>query len=291
MSEIKGRDGVLIYNTNTLNLKVYNLTEEQVKTAISVALKEIHEKHDIKSSFHLNYVRRCDRETKRLVSTGISFVFFTNPEVYHILLGRNPDGTDRVETKLQPGWEPPVEEEEICFDPSQGWGDMMAELDERKEKYIHPVIRTTLEPLVGPLVGIDDQGDEIEISSQAAFVKITPRTSHRDMSILRTRLSLKICPKMFENFMKQFSHTAGYPQISFKSLDESTNDVYIQFDPRTYDAMFCHQMVQTMQMKGKDGEMYVVRFEFHEPKGPKGPKGSNRPRRGGWTKKAQLNKR
>jgi len=81
---------------------------------------------------------------------GFGYIHVSKEEVYWMLLGKNPDGTDRVLEYLDPDWVPPLpkpkltaEEEEERFS-SMKW----YEIAEEEDKYIHPTIRQVLGPLM-----------------------------------------------------------------------------------------------------------------------------------------------
>ena len=81
---------------------------------------------------------------------GFGYIHISNEEVYWMLLGKNPDGTDRVLEYLDPIWVPPQpkpvlsEEEERERYSSMKW----YEIAEEEDKYVHPVIKQVLEPLM-----------------------------------------------------------------------------------------------------------------------------------------------
>lgn len=144
-----------IYDTHTLFVKCDCATVEQIRDSFLSSLKEfeIQNKTKLDCRFRVNRV-----EDRNGNSFGIAFVFVTNSEVYYMLLGKNPDGSDRVDYIDDPSWKP--------VDPSlqindsgwsstrtelKSWADSMEEEDEI-EKYQEslkcPKIPIQLEPLM-----------------------------------------------------------------------------------------------------------------------------------------------
>ena len=258
------RDGVQIYNNNTLNLRTWELSEEQIRSAIKRTLDEIKTKcNGITSSFFLNYVRRYNRETKTLEPTGVCFVFIKNPQVYHIILGRNPDGTDRVEFTPDPDWVEPEEEEAPAFTAGMGWGDMMSELDEIEKRKEPPMIRVQLPPLVGPITAITTDGVAAALGVQASFERITKEKQELyDLTTLYSSVKTTISDERLAKLLRFFSHSPNFPKISSGKPRNGVRNVYIKFNPTSHDAMFCLQLIKTIQLKGKDGEYYLTRFDY-----------------------------
>src|SRR3990167_1643505 len=256
------RDGIQVYNNHTLNLRTANCSEEQVSQAIANTLKEIKEKcGGIPSPFFLNYVRRYNRDTRVLEPTGICFVFIKNPQVYHIILGRNPDGTDRVKLVPDPDWVEP-EEEAFSFNTGMGWGDMMCEMEERERSKERPMVRVPLEPLVGDITASTSEGDYV-IEVQASFEKITPEKRDQcNLSTLYSSVKCTISDQKLVAFLRLFSDSSPYPRLKSGKPKNGVRNVYIEFNPNSYDAMFCLQLIKTIQLRGDDGAYHVTRFEY-----------------------------
>lgn len=259
------RDGIQVFNNHTLNLRTADLTEEQVSRAIVRTLEEIKKNcGGITSPFYLNFVRRFDRETKALEPTGICFVFFKNPQVYHIILGRNPDGTDRVKLVPDPDWVAPDSEDEIpiAFGSGMGWGDMMSEIEERERAKEQPMIRVPLEPLVGDMIAMTPEGEYV-IGIQASFEKITSEKRNQyNLSTLFASVKCVIPDNKLLAFLKLFSQSGAYPKIKSGKPKNGVRNVYVEFNPNTHDAMFCLQLIKTIQLRGDDGAYHLTRFEY-----------------------------
>lgn len=151
------------YDSHTLFIKCECASAEQIRQAFTEALTNYQSrtKSRIDCRFRVNLV-----ENRAGESYGIAFVFVTNPTVYHMLLGKNPDGSDRVEYRDDPSWSPPSDGDNVndagwstisapIYTAHMDWSDIMEKEDEyeeqiRKEKARHtcPKIPFPLEPLM-----------------------------------------------------------------------------------------------------------------------------------------------
>lgn len=152
-----------ISDNRTLYIKCDCASVQQIRDAFSEALTTYQDATgiDLACRFRVNLVE--DREGR---SFGIAFVFVSNPAVYYMLLGKNPDGSDRVEYRDDPSWTPPVEGESVndagwstisapVFSKGMTWADIMdeedaynAKIEAEKQKYVCPKIAFSLEPLM-----------------------------------------------------------------------------------------------------------------------------------------------
>jgi uncharacterized membrane protein YgcG len=152
-----------ITDNRTLYIKCDCASAAQIRSAFDEALTKYETEHreHLNCRFRVNLV-----ENKEGISFGISFVFVTNPAVYHMLLGKNADGSDRVEYRDDPSWTPPIPGDNVndagwstisepVFTETKSWADMMDEEDEyqakveaEKQKYVCPKIAVPLEPLM-----------------------------------------------------------------------------------------------------------------------------------------------
>jgi len=152
-----------IYDNRTLFVKCDCASVDQIRKSFNEALTTYQTANniDLKCRFRVNLV-----ETREGVTFGIAFVFVTNPSVYHMLLGKNPDGSDRVEYRDDPSWTPPVKGEIVndsgwssislpVFTPGMSWADMddleseyERKINAEKKKNTCPKIPVPLEPLM-----------------------------------------------------------------------------------------------------------------------------------------------
>lgn len=106
------------YDKNTLFIKCDCASSSQIQAAFRTALTNYREKtgKDIQCSYRVNVISNHQGEL-----FGIAFVFVTNSAVYHMLLGKNEDGSDRVQFIDDPSWVSPSNGELINED---GWGSI-----------------------------------------------------------------------------------------------------------------------------------------------------------------------
>lgn len=130
-----------VYDNHTIYVRCEGASASQVKDVFLDALSKYNfdNKTNLPGSFHVNLV-----ETREKVSLGFAFAFFTNPAAYHMILGKNTDGSDRIEYRDDPSWVSPVENWSTTYDEGSSWGDM-SEKEQSKEC---PKIPITLDPLI-----------------------------------------------------------------------------------------------------------------------------------------------
>lgn len=160
----------IFYDKHTFFVKCETATPEQINQVFLSALKKYQDDNnvDLNCRVHVNLV-----ENREGQSYGIAFVFVTNSEVYHMLLGKNPDGSDRVEYRDDPSWQPPKDGESVnesgwatisppVYTKSMSWAEISEaddeyehqlelqkkKLEQSKNKLICPKIPVPLDPLM-----------------------------------------------------------------------------------------------------------------------------------------------
>lgn len=125
-----------IHDNHTLYVKCGVATVDQIRESFLKALKDYETENKLKLDcrFKVNRV-----EDKNGNSFGIAFVFITSSEVYHMLLGKNPNGSDRVDYIDDPSWHPIPENSKInesgwSSTVSKSWADQVEEEDEIEKK-------------------------------------------------------------------------------------------------------------------------------------------------------------
>lgn len=157
-------DNNKVYDTHTLYIKCDCASVEQIRNAFHEALTTYQITNGVRLDCRYRVNLLTDREGN---SFGTAFVFVTNPAVYHMLLGKNEDGSDRIEYMDDPTWEPPAADElannsgwssiaePVDYSSSMSWADICdeeEELDRQREeernRFICPQIAIELEPLM-----------------------------------------------------------------------------------------------------------------------------------------------
>lgn len=131
-------------DTNTLYVESGVANESQVsdilKGAILACEKILGWKN--KASFKVNII--IDKEGRYF---GYGYVRVSHSQIYWMLLGKNPDGSDRYEEFPDPNWVAPVIDYSI--DPlERNKGKSWVQILEEEEAMIRPTIRKPLPPLV-----------------------------------------------------------------------------------------------------------------------------------------------
>ena len=136
-------------NNHTLLVKSGLATDEQLEECLKNFL--------LKVSRILNREIKCQYQSNLIIGRngryyGFGYLWLSNPEIYNILLGRNPDGTERIEYTTDPNWkepEKPLDEAlaEVQY-KSSSWADWADEDDEIAEKYKPPTKEVVLQPLL-----------------------------------------------------------------------------------------------------------------------------------------------
>ena len=89
--------------------KTKNLRKSEVEACIDRGINDAmsNGKFTPSSSFYfLNYTTVYDKMTKKTNPKGLCFVFFEDPGFPQIFLGKNPNGSERVEVYPDPGLGP-----------------------------------------------------------------------------------------------------------------------------------------------------------------------------------------
>ena len=120
---------------------------------------------------HVNVVK--NREG---VKFGHTYAWVSDPRVYHALLGKNFDGSDRVEIYDDPDWKPPEKSYAEAFDESnEDPNDWNAGFD-LERSYKCPKLKRELDPIVSlPAVKYtEDQVKEVKGESEYGFLEVFP---------------------------------------------------------------------------------------------------------------------
>ena len=265
------------FDNHTLYVKCKIATASQLKSSFDLFIKDASSKlgRPIPCNVTINLVE--NREGK---SFGFAFVFVSNPEVYNILLGLNPDGTERISMIDDPSWVAP----QVSFESSKtsSWAD----ISEEEDSMIAPKISTKLGPVATlPLVKLTEEQRHTTLSDNMIY-KIDTNKDTIELEVSRAsvpKLGIAIIPNALKckdvpewitiadlkdsflpfasdskslhdvMFRKQ-STTEAYPIVVFNK-----DDAYIIFNPETKDAQFCLHMLKKLTIK-RDKESATLIF-------------------------------
>lgn len=142
-------DGTKYYtNTNLLYVKSGVASNDQLAQSMRKALADVSKKLDRKvvCTFKPNLI-----VGRNNVYYGFGYIWVTNPEVYHMLLGRNPDGSERVEYIDDLNWEEPEESLNDALKKTEfsgNWADDSSLEESITSQYQRPQFRKVLSPLM-----------------------------------------------------------------------------------------------------------------------------------------------
>ena len=137
------------YDTHTLSINSAVATNEQLVASVNSSFKAYCTKYkkSLDCTYQINWV--TDKFGKPL---GFGYLWLSNPEVYYMLLGQNPDGTERMEYQKDPKWQAPEKPLDDALaevqHTSTSWADWADDDDAIEQQYICPTIKKQLPPLM-----------------------------------------------------------------------------------------------------------------------------------------------
>ena len=250
-------------------------TTDQVSSCMKKAIKEAEKVlgYDTNCKYKVNLI--VDKEGKYF---GFGYIRVSSPKIYWMLLGRNPDGTERVEEYPDPDWVPPenpyegLTEEQIA---EKNKGKSWVDLAEEEELLIQPKIKKILPPLV-TIPGYEYEPDQIahlkeleednvEIPKIGYFEISRAYATDPPAGLMKNRICARRVPDwipaeafkmIFSTYVSEESKgkkatikisgknvTDTYPIVNFVETKKG-RIVFITFDPKTDDAIFCLLMTK-----------------------------------------------
>jgi hypothetical protein len=176
---------------------------------------------------------------------GISYAYLSNYQAYNALVGRNLDGTPRVEYKKMEKDEPDYDSwEGMLENNDQSWFDIMEETPNKEE--------IQLGPLASPLIPNED-GTVYYLNISPAFVEVIEDLTMNTICI--RNVPSDITPEMLKDIFKEYaSNSFTKRKIRFKTgtINEayplvtvtSKKRGYITYDPKTNDGSFALLMTK-----------------------------------------------
>lgn len=198
------------YNRANLYIQSGVLRQNQVERAFATLFEQLrkafpNDSDYSKAIFEVNVV--VDGKGKLY---NFTHGWVSEPKVYNIMVGLNPDGTKRVELKPDPKWTPPPVRKAEAPTPKAlpkpgakiSWGDIMEEEDEAagivKDVYVPTpkMIEETLPP-IATLPAVEYERDQLlAVARTARETKLTPYIEmagqHIDADITTPGLSQKV---------------------------------------------------------------------------------------------------
>jgi hypothetical protein len=134
------------YNTSILHIDTGVANEDNIITSLHSAISELEIKlnRTFKCPFKINIIRVQDKITKIPKTIGSGYIWIADPELYWILAGHNPDGSERYEEHIDPNWV----SHEVSSVEEAAETNLWADIIESEMTQQAPMIRTKLTPLV-----------------------------------------------------------------------------------------------------------------------------------------------
>ena len=275
MSKVKHYDQSTLYVTSGV------AREHQLLNSLKCSLADVRKElgEELECQFKVNLI--VDKDGNYY---GFGYIRVSNPEVYWMLLGKNPDGTERCLEYLDPNWIPPLplseSEREIDYiNTNLSWAELVAE----EEKYIHPYIREELEPLM-KLAGYTynreqkehlyqialKEGKNIEVIPEMGYFEISRAYCHNvDINKSSNKLCARYVPDwipeiVFKNIFRHYASdpnkqvnvhdedniiTDTYPLISSMQGKKQGRLVFVTYDPEEQDGLFALLMTRKVKIQ------------------------------------------
>lgn len=228
--------------------------KEQIELNLKTCVKNLSKLTDIENfAYHVNVV-----ENKDGVKYGHTYAWINNPKVYYALIGKNFDGTERVEFVPDETWSPPEKDYDDAIEEaeeSENWGL----LGEVEAAYERPNIKIIKDPLIVPpgIKYTETQKKKLEIEEEVGFIEIFPARvtirceEQKINSFYSSCIPNWVTQDILYNFFKKFNKDTtihicprtkkkfSYPRISisknktnskWRNGEESSN-VQIIFSP------------------------------------------------------------
>ena len=207
---------------------------------------------------------------------GFGYIHVSKKEVYWMLLGKNPDGTERVREYPDPNWTPPEPKPDLTDDEQSEKYSFMKwhEIAEEEEQYIQPTIKEQLEPLIKvPGYEYDDiqyehlqnmaikEGKDPSLVPQTGYFEFSRAYSH---DVEANKVSNVLCSRQvpdwiplraFENVFQPFIRIEGgsneEKEMSINMIEskDGSRTVFVSFNPSTRKAMFVLLMTRKVTIK------------------------------------------
>ena len=257
---------------------------EQISACLKIAIKDAEKvlKKDTKCRFKINLLVNKEGEY-----FGYGYIWISCPEIYWMLLGKNPDGTERVEEYPDPNWKSPnvvkennlKETNEVKHNENtnMNWIDIV----EQEDAYVQPMIKKVLPPLV-TFTGYEYDEDQIQhLKELQEDNNEIPKMGYFEISrgyaidappgTLRHRICARNVPNWIplEAFKSIFSFyiqnkDTDYPIVNFVEAKKGGKIVFITFDPAKKDAIFTLLMTKkTVLINPKNPKQTVTLIFSH----------------------------
>lgn len=283
------KKGISFTDHHTLLVKSGIGTNEQLEGVIRKSIKHFEE------HFHRKFP--CFLKTNLIMGRngrfyGFGYLYVSNPEIYYLLLGLNPDGSERIEYINDPLWKSPEKDLDDAIDEivyiGTSWADWADQEDEVRKKYECPQIKKILPPLTidlsffytpeqkelisslareknFPLPSIPDKGvftlspaqvyelDENYSPNVLCCREVPKWMNDNDLKKIFVPFTSDAITKNYRKFNGNFIQDT-YPFITLNDKNMS----FITFDPKTNDAQFALLMTKKVTFTKGDKTTILI---------------------------------
>ncbi|SNW61939.1 Hypothetical protein ORPV_35 [Orpheovirus IHUMI-LCC2] len=234
--------------------------------------------------YELNYVTRHTGE-----HTGVSYIKCNNPHFIHVLVGNNPDGSERKITKENLDWKPLIctyktlDEYLNSFKGKDWWEMAEEELAYEKDKYIVDVLpplvempklkldKDKRERLIKYLTG-RQKYEDIQTLTDSYFIKPkyleykSPPEGYSGHVLVGKRipkwLTEAMVKKHFQRFISEDHHGVIDKQYPIVKFLPTKGISIVTFRPGSYDAYYAMTMGKYIKQNGNPKA--AVPFDYSE---------------------------
>jgi hypothetical protein len=278
------------YNESTLHVTSGIARQEQLEAALKAVFKQIRDHYTDEGYETAHFIANVITDTKGNIF-GYAYVWVSDPRIYYMLVGMNPDGTERYEEYEDPNWVEPSEDRPETSIVGVNWADITEQEEELDEKYTRPMIRRQLPPLVRlPGYQYDEEqlkkaaelvkssaGEEVPVPKLGYFEVSRSWVSNVDANLDETTLCCRMAPNwvteemirpVFERYSTDTELRHGtvngikgmysYPVVTFaKTKDKRTGEpcqrVFVAFSNLCpHDASFALLMTRKITIENLD---------------------------------------
>ena len=275
MSILSTQPTIKFNDNHTIFCDTSVATSSQVSECLKNAIEEAENILGYKTNCKFNVNLIVDKDGKYF---GFGYIRISEPKIYWMLLGRNPDGSERFEEYPDPNWVSPpnpnegLTEEEI---QEKNKGKSWIQYAEEEEAFIHPMVKNILPPLVtipgylyeeDQISHLKELEENIEIPKNGFFEISRAYATDPPAGMLKNRICSRRVPEwipiegfkaIFSSYVSQESKgkkgkiyvgnkeiSDTYPIVNFVDSKKGGRIVFITFDPQTHDAIFCLLMTK-----------------------------------------------
>ena len=234
---------------------------------------------------------------------GFGYIRVSNEKVHSMLLGKNPDGEERINEYEDPNWIPPLPKSIHEDTDMDGW--TWFEMDQDVRKYMHPTITEELKSLT-TIPGYEYNKIQFQHLQDLAVKEgndpsSVPKIGHFEISQAYVKrvdsgkmpnvLCARKVPDWFREmeFKNRFKRYASDPKKRVLTKDKkmdsypminlikknNANIAFITFDPAGKDASFSLLMTRKVTINTKNNKSCSFIFDHAYENSNKGDRGNN----------------